>query len=808
MAEEDFVYTACPGWGDHEFCALKTIVKDGEIVRTEKIDYTGPEANEGYICQKGIMSCRQPYSPDRLLYPLKRAGKRGEGKWERVSWDQALDEIAEKMLSIRDEYGPEALVVWNLPAGVPPSLGLGGLLATRFISLWGATDPIYAVGLDNGPMYAEHYLFDNDMMMLCDPSAFDHTNMIIVWGANPIENQLRIANHLVEAQANGAYIVDIGLVFDGTAGKADWFIPVKPGTDAALSMAMANYIIQHGYTDVDWMTEYTCATYLIGEDGDYLRDPENNYLVWDLETGTALPCSPQGPMTWYGADPPKGEIPTKNPALTGEYEVDGVKCKPAFQLLVEHCEKYTLEYAEHITGVPKEDIVKLTEMYAHSKPAFILGALGLRYMNQGDTYGTFYILGALTGNITETYGGVTSELMTSSWPLMFNDYEICRPLGDEGNKMHAMRQCDFIEQCRSGKPFQFKGLFVNAGNPVHNMPNRGFWTDLLDQMELVVDVDIWMTDTGELADYVLPDCMPFEREELIVSAAYNHVVLQEPAIEPRGEAKEPNWLWTQIAKRVGLGEYFDKTTDEWLAMRVNDSQFPLLAYLDPPLTWERLKKEKMIRSMAPEGVVDTTNNYNLNNESGRMEFYNPKLRHLGRAIPGYLEPVEVPTVDSPNEKYPYQFFSGRQRFFMQSMFTDDPVMKQLSGGNPQARMNPLDARREGIEDGDMVEVYNDRGHVVVPMRLDEAIPPGTVHVWFGWRKRHFEDGTYAELLRVTGAKENNDATSDFWYQDVLSKFPLESQHVGKGSSWSAVGAWDTLWDCACAVRKLGEEEGD
>ena len=91
---ESFVYTACPGWGDHEYCAIKSVVRDGRLVRTEPVDYTGPEEHEGYICQKGVMSCRQPYNPKRLTHPLKRAGARGSGQWERISWDQALDEIA------------------------------------------------------------------------------------------------------------------------------------------------------------------------------------------------------------------------------------------------------------------------------------------------------------------------------------------------------------------------------------------------------------------------------------------------------------------------------------------------------------------------------------------------------------------------------------------------------------------------------------------------------------------------------------------------------------------------------------------
>jgi molybdopterin-containing oxidoreductase family molybdopterin binding subunit len=142
--EEGFVYTSCPGWGDHDYCAIKAYVKDGRITRTDKVDYTGPEFDDGHICQKGLLSARQPYSEDRLTAPLKRVGERGAGKWETITWDQALDEIAEKMLGIRAEYSAEAVVVWNLPAGVPPATGLGTQLANRFIGLWGATDPLVA----------------------------------------------------------------------------------------------------------------------------------------------------------------------------------------------------------------------------------------------------------------------------------------------------------------------------------------------------------------------------------------------------------------------------------------------------------------------------------------------------------------------------------------------------------------------------------------------------------------------------------------------------------------------------------------
>ena len=181
MSEESFVYTCCPGWGDHEYCVLKTIVKDGEIVRTEKADYTGAECNEGFICQKGIMSCRQPYSEKRLTHPLKRVGERGAGQWEKISWDQALDEIAAKLLELRDQYGPETLAMWNLVASVPPSQGLHTQLASRFAGLWGATDPVQGYGLDNGPLYAGDYDMGNVYQYtMTEPSNFDDSKYLIV----------------------------------------------------------------------------------------------------------------------------------------------------------------------------------------------------------------------------------------------------------------------------------------------------------------------------------------------------------------------------------------------------------------------------------------------------------------------------------------------------------------------------------------------------------------------------------------------------------------------------------------------------
>ena len=795
MSEESFVYTCCPGWGDHEFCALKTIVKDGKIVRCEAAQYTGAEENEGYICQKGIMAARQPYDPKRLTHPLKRVGERGEGKFEKISWDQAMDEIAEKLLEIRDKYGPESLAMWDVVASVPPSQGLHALMSSRFMGLWGATDPNQAYGLDNGPYYASFFDFGNFYKyMTTDPANFDSSDYIIIWGANPIENQLRIAKHFVEAKSRGAKIVDIGLLFDGSAGFADEFVPVKPGSDPALAMAMANCIIQKKQYKEDFLLTYTVAPFLVrNDDGMFLRDEEGNYVVWDADAD-----KPVSMVMGQQA------LPVDNVVLDGEFEVDGVACKTAFCKLREHAATYTLEWQEPITGVAPETVERLAQEYVDAPNAYIFGALGLRYQNQGESYRAFYLLGALTGNLGRPGAGVTSEMLPSGYPLMFNNQAISMPEGPEAYKGKVMRTADFIEACKTGKPYPIKAFWVIAGNPVHNCPSRGMWVDeLFPQMELIVDIDIWMTDTGKFADYVLPDCMPFERYEIVCSASYNHVVLQEPAIEPIGEPRDPVFIYSELAKRVGFGEYFDKTTEEWLAVRL-DTKYPMIANIEPKLTYERLKKEKVVRAVTPPVPWDPFMGMVFDTPHRRMEFYAEKLVCVDDAIAQYREPLEVPTeakIKAGTAKGKYQFFSGRQRFFMQSMYTEDPVMRELSGGKPTGRMNPIDAEAEGIQDGDKVEVYNERGHCIIEMRLDQVIPPGTIQIWFGWRQEAFEEGMYSELLVPLGSYYTIDDRAENW---VKCTYEADGYHAGyaTGGFGLMAGAWDTIWDCACDVRKV------
>ena len=789
---ESFVYTACPGWGDHDYCALKTIVKDGKIVRMEKADYEGPEAEDAHICQKGCLTGRQPYDPTRLKKPLKRVGERGEGKWEEISWEQALDEIADKMLQIRDAHGPESITLWNLRAGVPPAYSLEALMPERFGNAFGCTCPMESIGLDNGPFYTEFYSVGTTAAhVLIDPRVLDDTDLVYIWGCNPIENQMRFAKHLVKAREHGAKIVDIGLIFDGTAGFSDEFYGIKPATDGVLAAGMINYILQHDLQATEYLIRRSNAAYMVDDaTGLLAKDEYGFYYVFNKDTGEMDTVGPKG-----------GSLPTENLGLEGHYEVDGVKMTPVFQLMKDQFAEYSLERVSQETGLSVETIVTLTRQYVETEKAFICSGYGLRYHNTNETYRLQHLLGLVTGRFGTPGAGVIEGLQLQGYPLGFNDAAVALPEGTVASaKSHPVRMANWFEEATSPES-PYKALIVAGGNPVHQQPDRQRWLDIVSKMDLVVDYDIWMTDTGELADYVLPDCMPFEREDLITGACYNHIVLQEPAIEPPEgcDPRDPVFYWSELAKRVGLGEYFDKTGPEWTAMRL-DSTDPLLARIEPKVTYERLKKEKVIRAAVPEFPWNPWMNPNevFPNDTGRFEIYAERLKDFGLAITHPIEPNYL----GKDEKHRFQLFTGRQRFFMQSSFTNDPITVGLSGGTPSTRINPIDARALDLKADDKVEVYNDRGHVVSRLEIDECVPAGTVHVWFGWRRSQFEEGTYSEMVHQCANLDSQTEVEDKWWNDWV-----EAGHIG--NSWiefmaTEVGGTDCYWDSVCSIRKYEE----
>jgi anaerobic dimethyl sulfoxide reductase subunit A len=718
----EIFYNTCPAAGCHQLCALKIHVDEGRIRKVESADYPqDPEARS--VCLKGLAAPRLVYHPDRLKYPLKRIGERGEGKWQRISWDEALDTIAAKLIEVKEKYGPQAIKIMAASSSHVGIL-MGRLMAARFANVWGAGGVFEAKShwLADMRVPAASLLTLGDSGQTHRPRDVVHSKMIIVWGGNPAETHFPNMRFILDAKDKRAKLVVIGPLFDATAAKADRWIAIRPATDAALAMAMIHVIIGEGLYDRDYVMRHTVAPFLVQEkDGRFLKRG-GKYAVWD---GSAQETRPFDRAA--------------SPALHGSFISGGTACKTAFQLLTEKAASCTPEQAEEITGVPVEEIRTLARAYAAAKPATIRMYYGVsRTLNSTLACRAMITLAALTGNIGVPGGGAPVPQVFS--PIVLDEQAVAHPPGAPGVKIlpgtpSSMRGWAAI---REEKPYPIKVFFNAYRNDLQCDGHLEGYREIFAPMDLVVVSDIFMTRTARYADIVLPDATIYERDDLAVNGDY--VQLLEKAIEPLHESRTALEMWSALAKRVGLGESFRYTPQDYMRM--------LLASGHPSLdgiTFERLEKEKIVRGNLPSppeipfarGIFPTP--------SGRIEFYNESLAEFGEELPFHRETLESPRRSALAGRYPLIFLTGKVRATMHSIMANVDWMQEVSE-EPLLHINPADAQRRGIADGDWVVAFNDRGKVKLKARLSETVPPGTVNVPHGWWPERFAEGHYSDLL--------------------------------------------------------------
>jgi anaerobic selenocysteine-containing dehydrogenase len=774
QGEEKLVRVFCPGSGCHHKCVMWVHVVDGRITRAEAAPF--PEQPEGtHICLKGVASAALPYYPDRLKYPVKRTGARGEGKWERISWDEALDTIAEKLMATRDEYGPQAVWMNTGGSSVVPSSGdvNAGAAMQRLANLLGATVS-EGWSIDTSPQVADFFTSGQDWDR-SDPLSMMSSNLVIVWGSNPAESAVRDMKYLGLAKKNGATLVDIGVLFDTTAAKADWWIPIRSATDAALGMSMIQVIVAEGLHDEDYLRRYTVGPLLVRDDnGLLLREAEiesggseESFVAWDEASGQAAIVA-------------KGEhdVPATL-ALTGTFTVEGVPCRPAFQKLVELVnDQYTPEQAAEVTSVPAETIRDLARRYALAKPAFIYTNYGVgRYFHGNLSHRAQLALAIVCGYLGELGGCV---MMGGGGPdsAALNTNAVAKATEASTN---GLLFDEFFHAVKTGDPYPIKMWLITYGNPVHTTPNsRRYIEEVIPNLDFIVNVNIRLDWTAQYADIVLPDATIFERATL--SGILDHVILSGPAIEPLYEARTTTWIWSEVAKRIGLGEYFEHSDEDYIRMMLETD--------DPTMegiTYEKLQEAGgLMRANVPKETYVALSARRFDTPTGRLEFYSERLIPYGEELPIFKPSLEVPY--SPNPKYPLQFFSGRRRYYMQTNLGDIPVLRRFVP-EPWLDINPADAKARGIKDGDVVEVFNDRGNLVVKALVNPTVPPGAVWTFHGPGPQEYIEGHYQMLTLNCYTEETFNPVHDMRWQQTRPWW-----------KWAG-GQSDTLFDCAVEVRK-------
>lgn len=690
-------------------CIIHAHVRDGQI---EKLTTDTPQAAGEDVplcaCVRGLNYHKTFLGPDRLRYPMKRVGERGEGKFQRISWEEATDLIAREWVRIRDTYGPGSRYV-NYATGISAAIS-GSSLAKRLLKLDGGY-----LGYYNSYSTACIRKATDLMYGTCETgnSLIDwlNSNLIILWGHNPAETKFdsQTMYYLRRARKKGIPIVVVDPRRNDTAEQlgAEW-IPLRPATDAALQDAMAYVIVEEGLQDQDFL-DRCCLGF------DKAHMPE-------------------------GVDPSECVLSY----LTGEK--DGVAKTP--------------EWAAAITGVPAETIRSLAIRYATARPAALVQGFGAQrhaYGEQGARGGI--LLACMTGNVGVSGGwasgsGLCTQHPWVDMPDVPNPYpmEIPTYLWTEavvrGHELTALDGVTGGEQLQS----DIKMILNLAGNCLinqHGDINRT--AEILrdtSKCEFIVCSDLFMTASAKFADVLLPGVSMFEGENITQPWQYGDFVgFNNQVIEPMYEGRfEYDWL-SEVAEKIGLGPQFTegRTLGQWLEWCYED-----LRRKEPELPdYETFKKAGIYRYQnTPVRIAFADQRRDIDHHpfptpSGKVELFSPKIwqtqfRDFMPAIPRYVDPPEGPN-DPLRERYPLQLIGWHTKRRCHSIHDNNQAMHAI---DPQALwMHPKDAQARGITEGQEVLIWNDRGRVQIGAHLTERIMPGVVALSQGAWYAPDENGT-------------------------------------------------------------------
>ncbi|MEO1043362.1 MAG: molybdopterin-dependent oxidoreductase [Pseudomonadota bacterium] len=708
-------------------CGLSVTIEDGKITSVGSADYPIP-GYDNRICLMGRSRLEYQYHPDRLQKPLRRVGARGEGKWKEISWDEAVSLFVQKQKEIAEKYGSRAVAFSQ-------STGAFGLLtrgsALRYAGLTEGTS-LRPSGVDFGVAKGLEYHFGISAESFFGPGghAFTDTknsNLTIIWGCNPAVTRSVDHSALKHARKSGTKLVCIDPVNSETAKLCDEWISLRPGSDGALALSMAHEIIRLELFDRAFLLEHTNMPFLVDQetgqllkDNDISADGTGEYVVWCSDADAATPLS---------------KALTPKPAVLENLTLANGKTTSVasvYQLTLDLIADYAPEKAEALTGVDAGLITDLAKRFAAACPASIRIGYGVDRWYHADLSGrAIAMLSCLCGYIGIPGGGVSLVDGGRSVPVKGSHF-----YSADGKLPHFLSLMEADQAVREGTPYPIKMECVSLGNPYnHVKPHRNkMLKEYIGSLEFIAVIDHFMTDTAKLADLVLPACTIFERTDIVVD---RFIQLQQRLVEPVGEAKSDFEIFQAFAHAYGIGEYFDKTEEEYID-RMLDGPSPLLKDID----FERLKKEKVIYPWPSDEPFVGLQDRQFPTPSGRIEIYKDNQLDYGTALPVFSEPVEATPKNPLFKKYPLVLLSSHSRYRIHSTFANMETVRRHEP-EPVVRIHPQDARDRQIDNGAIVELRNDRGSVKIKCKIDEGLRPGCVLVSEGhWIDQFIEGDPY------------------------------------------------------------------
>jgi len=683
---------------------LKVHVEGGRIVRIETDNGEEPQLR---ACLRGRAYRQRVYSPDRLKYPMKRVGARGEGKFDEVSWDEALDIVAQELIRVKKTYG-NASILFLSGSGSQSALH-GGVAVGRMLARLGGYTRTWGIASFEGALFSSMATYGT---MTTGSAREDLLNspLIIMWGWNPAVTiwDTNTSLTLAKVREKGIRIISIDPRFtDTTAAFASEWIPIRPGTDAAMLIAMAYVMIRGGLQDQKFLD-----TYAVG------FDKFRSYVLG---------------------------------------EEDGVPKTPA--------------WAEEITRVSASTIERLAVEYATIKPAALIpgwgparGAMGEQFSRAASTViamtGNIGIKGGYAGGFMRAFHsremalprGMRNAVEQDAPPRKGSLYKL-RGAGSPTNaRIHSTKVYDAILRGKSGGyPCDPKLAYIVASNVLNSHPNTNKGIAAFQNLEFIVVHEQRMTPTARFADILLPVNTFMEREDVISPwLGSPYYLYMNQAIDSMYQSKSDRDICAELAPKLGITDYREGKTDgEWLRMVAQRAG-------DIP-DFDQFKRSGVVKIEAAEPFVafrhqvEDPANHPFSTLSGKIEISCEHLAEMNNPqippIPRYVPTPE--TYDDPlAKKYPLQLLTTHHLSAIHSTMEKTPWLEEAMPR--RARISTCDAEKRGISDGDEMLIFNDRGKTLVRAEVTERIMPGVIDLpqgaWFDMDDDGTDRGGCANIL--------------------------------------------------------------
>jgi anaerobic dimethyl sulfoxide reductase subunit A len=698
------VYTTCNSHCGGT-CLLKVHVRKGVITRIETDDGEEPQFR---ACARGRAYRQRVYDPERLMFPLKRVGERGEGKFERISWDEALDTVAREIKRVRETYGSEAILMYSGFGDI--DLLHSRVTVDRLLSMAGGHSRVWGSISYEAGVFAELATYGTSPV---DSTRDDLLNarLIILWGCDPAitVHNTNTSWYLTQAKEAGIKIISVDPRYTvSTATFASQWIPVIPGTDAAMLIAMAYAIIKQNLQNQTFLDTYTIG---FQQFKDYVLGIEDRIA--------------------------------KTPA-----------------------------WAESITGVPAATIERLAVEYATTKPSALIAGIAPGRTAYGEQYHRAAMtLAAMTGNIG-THGGDAAgrSWNAGNWglPLIklgklttaFNPVEdrdppppdaLFRRRGHGGGwaRVNSHQITDAILKGKSGGyPADYKLLYLINRNYLNQSANTNRIIKALKSLEFIAAEEQLMTPTAKFCDILLPTNTFMERNDITYGGATPIYACMNKVIGSLGESKSQFDIANELARRMGIPDYTDKTEEEWLKEFTKESDIP---------DYDKFRETGIYKVKPTEPYVafkeqvDDPNNKRFPTPSGKIEIYSQRMADLNNPklppIPKYIETWESRN-DRLVKRYPLQAITTHFKRRAHTQYEKIPWLRELQ--TQAIFINPVDAAPRGIKDGDQVRVFNDRGEMIISATLTERIMPGVIDIpqgaWYDPDQNGVDRGGCANVL--------------------------------------------------------------